>query len=324
MRIAIDAMGGDYAPESVIEGALLAKSEFLSGDEIVLIGNESILKSVSEELGADISSLTVIHASDVIKMEDSPTKALSQKFDSSISLGFRLLKSRKVDAFCGSGNTGAMHIGAMFSVKTIEGIIRPAIASVMPKENGNWGVIIDVGANADCKPDVLQQFAELGSIYSHCVFNIDNPKVGLLNLGEEEQKGTLLTQAAYQWIKINKNINFIGNIEGRDMFNDKADVIVCDGFTGNIVLKMAESVYTTFKRRNLSDKFFDRLNYELVGGSPILGVNGNVVIGHGISTPIAIKNMILLSKKMIETKINNKIKRAFRESLLKFGKRRPS
>ena len=322
MKIAIDAMGGDYAPKSVIEGALMAKTELSSGVEIVLVGNESVIESVSGDLGMNLSKITIIHASEVIEMEDSPTKALSQKLDSSISVGFKLLKSKKVDAFCGLGNTGAMHIGAMFSVKSVEGIIRPALASFMPKEQGKWGVIIDVGANADCKPDVLQQFAELGSIYANCIFNIDNPKVGLLNLGEEEHKGTLLTQAAYQLIKINKNINFIGNIEGRDMFNNKADVIVCDGFTGNVILKMAESIHQILKNRDLLDPFFERFNYELVGGSPILGVKGDVVIGHGISSPLATKNMILLAKKMIDSNINKKIRNAFKGSLLSFRKRK--
>jgi glycerol-3-phosphate acyltransferase PlsX len=203
-----------------------------------------------------------------------------------------------------------MHVGAMFSIKSIEGVMRPAIAGFAPQIDGSQAVILDVGANADCKPDVLQQFAEIGSVYAKYVLGIKNPKVGLMNLGEEEQKGSLATQAAYQLLKINSKVNFIGNMEGRDLFTNKADVIVCDGFTGNVILKLAESIYDLLKQRNMSDPFFDQLNYEAVGGSPILGVNGNVIIGHGVSSPLAIQNMILLANKMVESNIYVRIKEA--------------
>jgi glycerol-3-phosphate acyltransferase PlsX len=159
--------------------------------------------------------------------------------------------------------------------------------------------LVDIGANADCKPEHLNQFAELGALYAKCVLDIPNPKVGLLNLGEEEQKGSILTQAAYQLMKVNSKINFIGNIEGRDLFSDKSDVVVCDGFVGNVVTKMAEHFYEILHERNVHDGFVDNLNYEVVGGSPIVGVDGNVVIGHGVSSAIAIKNMILVAQKMI-------------------------
>lgn len=171
--------------------------------------------------------------------------------------------------------------------------------------------MLDVGANADCKPEVLAQFGVLGSIFAEAVYGISNPKVGLMNIGEEEEKGNLVSQAAFPLLKDQKNTNFIGNIEGRDLFNEKADVIVCDGFTGNVMLKLAETFYILTLKKGFKDEFFDRFNYEQYGGSPILGVNAPVIIGHGISSPEAIKNMILLSKTMIESKLVDKIKAAF-------------
>jgi glycerol-3-phosphate acyltransferase PlsX len=206
-----------------------------------------------------------------------------------------------------------MLVGSVFSIKSIEGVIRPCIAGFIPKESGKFGVIVDVGANADCKPDVLSQFATLGSLYSQHIMGIENPKVGLMNLGEEDTKGTLLTVATHQILKFNKNINFIGNLEGYDVFNDKADVIVTDGFTGNVILKMGEQIYNLTKSRNpQQDPFFNMFNYEAVGGSPILGVNGNVIIGHGVSSPKAIQNMLGQARQLIESDITQKIKNAYK------------
>ena len=310
MRIAIDAMGGDFAPESLVEGVLLA-ADFLPADvQLVLVGNREVLEALIHVPAFSTSAVEIMHAPDVVGMAEHPTKALSQKPNSSISIGFQLLKEGKADAFCGAGNTGAMMVGAMFSVKQLEGVLRPTIASFYPKENGSQGVILDVGANADCKPEMLEQFGELGYVYAKSVLGIAKPRVGLMSIGEEEQKGNLVTQAAHQMMKANKNINFVGNLEGRDLHTDKADVIVCDGFTGNIILKMAESFYDVFHRRGVRDTFMDQYNYEAVGGSPILGVNGNVIIGHGVSSPLAVKNMVFLAKKMIETNVLPKIKQA--------------
>ena len=308
MRIALDAMGGDFAPGSNIKGVALAAQSLPTDTKIVLVGDENVVNKELSALDLDTSYIEVHHASDVIAMGEHPTKAFAQKGDSSIVQGYKLLKAGEVDAFCSTGNTGAMHVGAMFTVKAIEGIIRPGIAGFIPKESGGFGVIMDVGANADCKPDVLYQFGEIASIYAEEVLDIPRPKVGLMNLGEEEQKGTLLTQAAYQLFKISNQINFIGNIEGRDLFNDKADVIVCDGFTGNVILKLAESFYGLISKRGIRDEFFDRFNYEAIGGSPILGINGNVIIGHGMSNDLAIKNMLLQAVKMAKANIHSKIK----------------
>jgi glycerol-3-phosphate acyltransferase PlsX len=185
----------------------------------------------------------------------------------------------------------------------------------LPKTNGSVGALVDIGANADCKPDQLNQFAELGAIYAECILDIANPKIGLLNLGEEEQKGSILTQAAYALLKANQSINFIGNIEGRDIFNEKADVIVCDGFVGNVITKMAEHFYEILHDRGVKDDFVNNLNYEIVGGSPILGVDGNVVIGHGVSSPLAIKNMILVAQKMITSKMLEQLKAALSKTI---------
>lgn len=306
----MDAMGGDYAPKSILEGACLAIESFPSNIKISLIGKQDVIKSHLSDMKADLNAFTIINADDVIEMGEHPTKAIAQKPNSSIAIGFHLLKQKQVDAFCSAGNTGAMLVGSLFSIKAIEGIIRPGIAGFIPKENGTFGVILDVGANADCKPDVLAQFAVIGSLYSKYIFGIENPKVGLMNLGEEEQKGTLLTLAAHQLLKLIPNINFIGNIEGRDLFNDKADVIVCDGFTGNVILKMAETFYELMKPR-YTDDFIQLFNYESVGGSPILGVNGNVMIGHGVSSPLAIKNMLGQAVKLVEANISDKIKQTY-------------
>lgn len=312
MKIALDVVGGDYAPDSTIEGVKLALPELPQEVSIVLIGPEALINSKLEQFNIDSTRVEISIAEEKIEMGEHPTKALSQKPLASIPVGYRLLKSGAVQAFCSAGNTGAMHVGAMFSIKTIAGIIRPGIAGFAPKEKGGLGVIMDVGANADCKPDVLLQFGEIAAIYAEHVLKIVKPKVGLMSLGTEEKKGTLLTQAAYQLFKINTKINFIGNIEGYDIFNDKADVIVCDGFTGNVILKLAESIYSILQKKSFSDPFFDQFNYEAIGGSPILGVNGNVIIGHGVSSANAIKNMLLQAKQMVQSQVHQKIE----ESLL--------
>ncbi len=311
MRIALDAMGGDFAPEAVIEGALLATHQLGKDDVILLIGQEDVIRPLLNVHGYTGSGIEIYHASQVIEMGEHPTKALTQKPDSSIAVGFGLLKAKQIDAFCSAGNTGAMLVGAMFSVKAIEGILRPSIANFVPKLSGGFGVILDVGANAECKPEVLEQFGEIGAIYAKYVLEIDNPKVGLMNLGEEEGKGTMNTQAAYQRLKANTTINFIGNIEGRDLFNDKADVIVCDGYTGNIILKMAESLYDILHDKGIKDPFFDNFNYEAVGGSPILGINGNAVIGHGVSSPLAVCNMVQQAQKMVASQISDRFRKNY-------------
>ncbi|MDX1904253.1 MAG: phosphate acyltransferase PlsX [Thermonemataceae bacterium] len=306
MKIALDAMGGDFAPKATIEGAVISAKAY-SDLNIVLIGQEATIKPMLKEYG-DLPNLHIVHADDVIEMAEHPTKALQQKTNSSIAIGYHLLKEQKVHAFCGAGNTGAMLVGALFSIKAMEGILRPPIISHVPMLDGSTGLLLDVGANTDCKPEVLYQFASLGKVYAQSVLGIENPRIALMNVGEEETKGNLQMQATYPLLKNDASLNFVGNIEGRDLFFGKADVMVCDGFVGNIILKMAESFYDVAKTQKINDKFLNSLNYEAIGGSPILGLNGNVVIGHGISSALAIHNMITIAKKMVESGLNDKIK----------------
>jgi glycerol-3-phosphate acyltransferase PlsX len=245
-------------------------------------------------------------------MHEHPTKAMREKPDSSIAVGFKYLATEKIDAFISAGNTGAMMVGSLFSIKAIEGVHRPTIGAYMPRENGKLGWLLDAGINSDCKPENLVQFAILGSLFAEQVLNIANPRVGLINIGEEEGKGNILAQAAYPLLKEENSINFIGNIEGRDIFIDKADVMVCEGFTGNVILKLAESIYPLIKNRGIKDEFFDMFEFEQYGGVPVLGVNKPVIIGHGISEARSFKNMIEISRKMIEKDLLGKIKNRFK------------
>lgn len=311
MKIGIDIMGGDFAPEATVSGAILAYNELPKDVRLVMIGDEGVIRAELAKRSFDANNVEIVHAPDVIGMGEHPTKAFSQKPNSSISFGFHLLKEGKIDGFASNGNTGAMLVGSMFSVKAIAGVIRPCITSILPKETGGVGLLLDVGTNADCKPDVLYQFAVLGSLYAEHVHNIKNPRVALLNIGEEPEKGNLVTQAAHQLMKDSKDFNFIGNIEGRYVFEDHADVIVSDGFTGNVVLKQAEGFYKMIKKRGIKDAYFDRFNYENYGGTPVLGINSTVMIGHGISNDIAVKNMLILTKDVVEAKLADKIKQVF-------------
>lgn len=311
MNIALDMMGGDFAPMEAVKGISLFLAERGENIKLTLIGDEPKVKELLLAHAIPMANIIVVHASQVIKMHEHPTKALREKQQSSIAIGFNLLATGKTDAFISAGNTGAMMVGALFSIKAIEGVIRPTIGAYMPRENGTLGLLVDAGINADCKPENLSQFAILGSLFSEHILGFTNPKVGLINLGEEEGKGNLLAQAAYPLLKENKHINFIGNIEGRDILTDKADVMVCEGFIGNVVLKMAESLYNLAQRRGIHDEHFDRYNFEIYGGIPVLGVTKPVIIGHGISHAVAFKNMILTAEKMIEKDLTQKMKEIF-------------
>jgi glycerol-3-phosphate acyltransferase PlsX len=313
IRIGLDVMGGDFAPEATVAGAVLAQKIMVHDAKIVLIGHQDKIEELLIKHGADASWFDIVHASEVIEMGDHPSKAFTQKPNSSISVGFQLLQSGNLNGFASAGSTGAMMVGAMYTVKSIPGVIRPTISSPIPKINGKSTILLDVGLNSDCKPEVLYQYGILGSLYTEFVCNISKPKVGLLNIGSEPEKGNILTKATYQLMAETKDFCFVGNIEGNEIFDDKADVIVCDGFVGNIVLKQAEAVFHLAKQRNLNDEYFNRFNFEIYGGTPVLGVNGNVVIGHGVSNDIAIKNMILHTKDVIHAKLPEKIKEFFKE-----------
>ena len=308
MRIGVDIIGGDYAPQKTVHGAILALKEIPESTKITLFGRESEILFYLKKHKIAADKFTIIDCTDVIEMGEHPTKAFKQKPNSSISKGFSYLAKGEIDGFASAGNTGAMFVGGFYSVKAITGILRPAISTLIPREDGGVTVLLDVGENADCKPDVLYQFGILGSLFSKYVCGIKKPKVCLLNLGEEKTKGNLLTQATYQIMENNTDFNFAGNIEGRDIFDSNTDVIVCDGFTGNIVLKQAEGIYSIMEKRGLLDDYFNRFNYENYGGTPILGLNKTVIIGHGISNEIAIKNMIILTKDVVEANLNDKIK----------------
>lgn len=308
MKIGIDLMGGDFAPTEALKGI----ADFLAvhSNEVhpVLLGMQEQVQPLLEQLGLQEGRYTFIHAPQVIAMNEHPTRALKEKPQSSISIGFGLLAKDKIDAFISAGNTGAMLVGALYALKPVEGVLRPTISTIVPKETGGTGLILDVGLNSDCKPEHLNQFAVMGSVYAQSILGIENPRVALINIGEEEGKGNLLAQAAYTLLKENPNINFVGNAEGRDIFIDKADVLVCDGFTGNIILKMAESWYEITQRNGIHHPYLDRFNFENYGGTPVLGVSKPVIIGHGISKSKAFSNMLALAKTMIEKNIMQKLK----------------
>lgn len=308
MNIGLDMMGGDLAPLEAVKGVLQYFDEENTPAILVLIGDKSQLDPLLIEYPVNESKIKIIHAEQVIDMHEHPTKALKEKQQSSIAIGFHLLAAGKIDAFISAGNTGAMLVGALFSLKALDGVLRPTISSIIPKEGGGSGLLLDVGLNADCKPEQLNQFAVMGSVYAQLILGIEKPKVGLVNVGEEEGKGNILAQATYPLLKENKHINFVGNIEGRDVLLNKADVMVCEGFTGNIILKLAESLYDISQRQQVAHEYFDRFNFENYGGTPVLGVSKPVIIGHGISKAKAFKNMIRVAQKMIEKDVLGRMK----------------
>lgn len=303
-------MGSDHGPAVPVRGAVLASRELPADVRLVLIGHEARIRELLAAEGADPTLFDIVPSEDDITMSDNPTKALQAKPRSSISIGFHLMKEGRIDAFASTGNTGAMLVGSIFIVKPIAGVVRPCIPTLVPKEKGGLGVLLDVGANADCKPDVLAQFGLLGALLAEHVYHIPTPKVALLNIGEEDKKGDLLRQATFELMKDQQQFHFVGNVEGRDLFNDKADVMVTDGFTGNVVLKVIEGFHDLLEDHGVNDPFLHRFNYENYGGLPVLGVNGNVIIGHGISNDIAIKSMVLATREVVLSKLNDRIREA--------------
>lgn len=303
-------MGGDFAPGAIVAGAILAVKDLSAGDSIVLFGDKDIILEELAKRDVDPLLFDIVHASEVIGMGEHPTHAIVRKPDSSINVGFKYLKHKSIDAFASAGSSGAMLVGAIYSVNNIQGVIRPCTSAMLPQESGGLSVLLDVGTVPDAKPDVMYQFALLGSLTAKSVYKISNPRVALLNIGQEEGKGNLLCQATFQLMKDSRDFNFIGNIEGRDVLRNKADVIVCDGFTGNVVLKNLEGMFRIMMKRGLMDDYFARFNYENYGGTPILGINSTVIVGHGISNEIAIKNMILLARDVHAAKLSSRIKRA--------------
>lgn len=325
-RIAIDAMGGDFAPENVVLGTVAALSS-VQNTELFLIGKEQEILSVLNKNNISFSKEHIIHTPEIIEMGESPTNALKSKPNSSIVVGARMVKEKKADAFVSAGNTGAMMAASTLITGRIEGVGRPTIGAQLPNVFGNCS-LYDVGAGKDAKAIHLLEYAIMGSIYAKEIDGIPNPKVGLLSMGEEEGKGNEVANEAYDLLK-NSNLNFIGNVEGRDLLTKQVDVVVCDGFVGNILLKFGESVPKLLKhllhqtaKQNLFDaikimmikgtlkKALKSLDYQEHGGVPLLGINGISIIGHGSSTPKAITNMILKAKRMFEKKLVEKIQRS--------------
>lgn len=310
MRVGVDAMGGDYAPEVVVLGAIEAAKTISTDTTIVLFGDQPIIEKIIESSGEKLNNLEIVHTTEVIEMGESPTSAFSKKSDSSIVVGFNHLQSGLIDGFASAGSTGAMMVGCMHIIKKVDAVIRPTIATPLPTFNNSKFLLLDAGLNIDVKPEVLCQYGQIGSIYSKAIHGIDSPRVALLNIGEESEKGSVQTKAAHQLMAESKDFNFIGNVEGKSMMNGDADVIVCDGFTGNIVLKLLESFspYMEDFKNKENQHFVNGLNYETYGGTPVLGVNAPVIIGHGCSTSLAIKNMIFKTEEVIRARLIDKIK----------------
>ena len=305
-------MGGDYAPEAVIKGALLSLPELARDSVIVLFGDEKAIRDTLAQENADVSNFRIVHTTEVIEMGDHPAHAFVKKSDSSISVGFRHLQENLIDGFASAGSTGAMMVGSMQIAKQIEGIIRPAISANIATLNGKSFLLLDVGLNVDTKPDVLYQYAVIGNAYAQTVMKIREPRVALLSIGEEKEKGNIATRAAYELMDEGKAFNFVGNIESKQIFTgEQADVVVCDGFVGNVILKEAEGFYEIAKAQGVKNEYIDKLNYEIVGGTPVLGINHVVVVGHGCSSPLAIKNMILQTEKTIRGGLVEKLREIF-------------
>ena len=306
-------MGGDFAPEAAVQGAVLALEAIGPDSRIVLFGDEAKIKAVLEAEGCSAERFDIVATTEVIEMGDHPAKAFQAKADSSITVGFGYLAKGAIDGFASAGSTGAMMVGSMYAVKPIEGVIRPAIVGTMDEIAGRPALLLDVGLNVDCKPEVLAQYGLIGSIYAEAVLGIGKPRVAVLNIGEEETKGNAQTKATYELLKEDGRINFVGNVEGSYIFTGQvADVIVCDGFVGNTVLKMAEGLYRINKKLGGGNAFWDAMNYENVGGTPVLGVNAPVIIGHGISSARAIKSMILSTEQCIKADLTVKLQHAFK------------
>ena len=308
MRIGIDIMGGDYFPGSSIEGSLLAREELPSDVEIVFLGDRDTILKYADQKALDLSAFEIIHTKDFIHTGENPLKAYGKMPDASIFLGQKMLRRKELDGFCSAGNTGAMLVGAMQIITPIPGVIRPAIAAVIPNFKGADSIILDVGLNPDARPDVLFQYGLIGSLYAKYINGINDPGVGLLNIGAEEEKGNLVTRSTYQLMSENSSYRFAGNIEANALFVENVvDVIVCDGFVGNIVLKEAEAFYRLISARKVCNGYFEMFNFENFGGTPVLGVQAPLVIGHGISNAKAVKNMIIETTRVVESSLTERI-----------------
>lgn len=315
IKVGVDVFGGDNAPQAVIDGAILALERIGADNRIVLFGDRDTIVEALAARGCSIDKFEIVHAPQRIEMGDHPAESFRQKSESSIVVGFEYLASGAIDAFAGAGSTGAMMVGSMMVAKPLQGVLRPTIAISIPTIAGSTVTILDIGINVDCKPEVLEQYAVIGSVYASGVLGIDNPRVALLNIGEESSKGNAQAKAVYQLMSSSAEqgrYNFVGNVESSHIFTgDVADVVVCDGFVGNIVLKSAEGFYAINKRLGFVSDFWNGLNYEQTGGTTVLGIGKVVTIGHGKSSPKAVKNMILSALHSVKTDLVGKLKEQF-------------
>jgi glycerol-3-phosphate acyltransferase PlsX len=302
-------MGGDFAPSEIILGAQLAIEKY-DNLEIVLFGEEDKMNQIVSLNKKKLPNLTFKNTGDSIQMSENPTRSVARKKDSSINQGIQSLNKGDTDVFISAGNTGAIMVSAMFHVGLLDGLQRPILSTLLPKLKGEQSILLDVGANADCKPEHLNQFALIGSRMMSSVFGISNPKVALLNIGEEKEKGNILYKETYRILSQNNNINFIGNLEGRMLFETEAHVVVCDGFTGNIILKTAEGLGQQFIDRGIKDNYLNKFDYRKQGGTPLLGLKKPVIIGHGISKRETVINMIKLGMDIVNSNLFKKIEQS--------------
>jgi glycerol-3-phosphate acyltransferase PlsX len=325
MQLVVDAMGGDLAPKAPVEGAVLYCKETKGKDQIILMGDETIIQSELDRYSSKYKgNISIIHAPDVIEMQDQPTVAIRQKKDSSMIKGITLYKDKNADAFISAGSTGAQMAASLLVLGRIEGVNRPGLGAFLPCEGGVV-LLIDVGANPDCKPLNLVQYGIMGSIFIKQIYGIDNPRIALLNIGEEPNKGNDLSISTHE-LMVKLIPNFIGNLEGRDILRGNADVIITNGFTGNIILKLVESIFGVFGRtfkRSIGKNLFSltgallvrhvfrdmkrNFDYQEYGGVPLLGIDGISIICHGSSSAKAIKNAIKVAGRMSEKKVNENI-----------------
>lgn len=311
MKIALDAMGGDYSPREQVLGGVKAAGEL--GIQVVLIGDQNLLEKELQRLEYPPESISIIHASEVVEMNEAPALALRKKKDSSIMVATRLVKEGHCDALVSCGNTGAQMAAALFGLGRFAEIDRPAIGTLIPHD-GRFTVLVDTGANVDVKPAQLVHFAQMGKAYAQAVLEIDEPKIGLLSNGQEEHKGNQLTQETHQLLKGMAGLNFIGNIEGRDLFKDTADVVVCDGFAGNLILKAVEGLAMYLGGRLVKElgpqaaRVMQELDYNNIGGAPLLGVNGVSIVCHGSSRAQAVVNGIKVAVQCVDNKLVDKVK----------------
>lgn len=329
VTISIDAMGSDNAPVSEVAGAVETIKEN-EGINVILSGQKDKIHAELIKFRYDPSRIKVHHAAEIIEMHESPTEAIRKKTDSSLVQGLKLVRQKEADAFISAGNTGAVMAASLFTLGRIANVSRPTIGSEFPTEKGTT-IVFDVGANVDCKPIHLLQFALMGTVYANHIHNIPNPTVGLLSIGEEKEKGDLLTVETHELLE-KSGLNFIGNIEGRDVLKGSVNIIVCDGFVGNVILKFAEGVlgflkakFKDYAERSLINKIkvgmaygtlkniLKDFDYQEYGGVPLLGVNGISIIGHGRSSPKAIKTMLLKAEHMARAGINKIIEEKIKD-----------